>query len=56
MESKNDIMCAPNPIIKKNLIPDKDVKGKMKFQRQGQDEVPHLYDKGTPLLFSLHFL
>jgi hypothetical protein len=26
-------MCAPKPIIKKKLIPDKDTKGKMKFQR-----------------------
>jgi hypothetical protein len=31
--SKKDIMCAPKPIIKKKLVPDKDNKGKMKFQR-----------------------
>jgi hypothetical protein len=33
LRSKKDIMCAPKPIIKKKLVPDKDTKGKMKFQR-----------------------
>jgi hypothetical protein len=34
LKSKKDIICAPKPIIKKKkLIPDKDTKGKMKFQR-----------------------
>ena len=33
MQKKKDIMRAPKPIIKKKLIPDKDVKGKVKFQR-----------------------
>jgi hypothetical protein len=33
LKSKKDIMYAPKPITKKKLVPDKDVKDKMKFQR-----------------------